>query len=130
MPNGSGKTFVAYLLACCLRKIDPSSLVVIGMPFPAFPIHNQQENKLGCKVATLSMSAQRSGNYLEAVGDVALCDVGPETQQVSSISDENVLSGNYSLLFSHPEALSSEAGQKLLRALAKKGIIKVKMWKI
>ena len=43
--------------------------------------------------------------------------------------EEDVLNGNFSLLFSHPEAMSSEAGQKLFRALAKKGFIKEKMWK-
>ena len=67
------------------------------------------------------MFAQRSGNCLKAVGDVAFGEVGDGTQQV--------LNGNFSLLFSHPEAMSSEAGQKLFRALAKKGFIKEKMWK-
>ena len=83
------------------------------------------EDKLGCKVATFSMFAQRSGNYLEAVGDVALGEVGDGTQQVCEEAD--VLNGNFPLLFSHPEAMSSEAGQKLFRAMAKKGFIKEKM---
>ena len=126
-PPSSGKTLVIYLLASCLRKIHPKSLVLVGMPFSAFPFSSQQqENKVGCKVATLSMSAQRSGNYLEAVGDVALGEVGDGgTQQV--LEEADLLNGNFSLLFSHPEAMSSEAGQKLFRALAKKGFIKGKM---
>ena len=74
------------------------------------------------------MSAKRIGNYLEAVGKVALGEVGvgDGTQQVD---EADLLNGNFSLLFSHPEAMSSEAGQKLFRALAKKGFIKEKMWK-
>ena len=125
MPPGSGKTLVIYLLAACLRKIHPNSLVLVGMPFPAFPMNShQQENKLGCKMATLSMLAQRRGNYLEAVGEVALGEVGDGPQQVC---EADVLKGNFSLLFSHPEAMSSEAGHKLFRALAKKGFIKGKM---
>ena len=95
------------------------------MPFPTFPINShQQENKLGCKVATLSMLSQRRGNYLEAVGDVVLGEVGDGTEQVC---EADLLNGNFSLLFSHPEAMSSEAGHKLFRALAKKGFIKGKM---
>ena len=123
MPPGSGKTLVVYLLAACLRKVHPNSLVVVGKPFPAFPI-SSDENKLGCKVATLSMSARRRGNYLEAVGDVNLAEVGQETEQVC---EADLLSGNFSLLFTHPEALSSQAGHKLLRALAKRSFIKGKM---
>ena len=101
MPTGSGKTLVIYLLAACLRKIHPNSLVVVGLPFPAFPITSHQpEDKLGCKVATLSMSAKRRGNYLKAVGNVALGEVGDGTEQDC---EEDVLNGNFSLLFS-PEA--------------------------
>ena len=124
MPPGSGKTLVVYLLAACLRKVHPNSLVVVGMPFPAFPI-SSDENKLGCKVATLSMSARRRGNYLEAVGDVTLGEVEEETDH--QVCEADFLSGNFSLLFTHPEALSSQAGHKLLRDLAKRSFIKGKM---
>lgn len=121
-----------YLVALCLRKIDPNSLVVVGMPLSAI-INDQHKNMFKCDVATLSMGAQIRGTSLEAVGDPTLhegCNsssspvVRGGTQMTSSLSEEDVLSGRYSLLFSHPEAFSSKSGQKLLRALSRKGFIK------
>ena len=60
-PTGSGKTIVFYLLALCYRKIDPTSMVVCGMPLTSL-LNQQHENHLQCKVASMSMGAKMRGN--------------------------------------------------------------------
>ena len=121
-----------YLVALCLRKIDPTSIALVGMPLSAI-INDQHKNMFNCDVATLSMGAQIKGTSLEAVGDVTLRDggvssssamVSGRTQMTSNLSEEDILSGRFCLLFSHPEAFASKSGQKLLRALSRKNFIK------
>ena len=122
-PTGSGKTIVFYLLALCLKKKDAKSLVICGMPLSSI-IGQQTVNSLNIPVATMSMGAKMRGTHVEAQGNVVITGGSKDDEVSTLINEEDITSGKYYLLFGHPESFSSRAGQKTLRALAKKKMIK------
>ena len=125
-PTGSGKTIIFYLLALCFKKKDANSLIICVMPLSSI-ISQQAVNSLDCPVATMSMGATMKGTHIEAKGHVALTE-GAQFDKVDTncavINDEDITSSRYAILFGHPEAFASKSGQRTLRALSKKRMIK------
>ena len=115
-----------YLFSICLRKLPdghksaPQSIreggiVLVSMPLSML-MSAQLSNPYGCKVATLSMSAEVTGTSCQASGVAKLKCAG---EQIAD--DELVSNRDYLLLFLHPEAADEERGRKLLRLLSRKG---------
>ena len=104
-----------YMYTLCIKKMNPKSLVVVGMPLSSL-IDEQLNNSFKIPVLTLSMGAKLKGNSVEAHGQPSLAAQG--SQQHLDI--EEACSGKFGLLFGHPEAFASEVGQKMLRRLSDK----------
>ena len=97
------------------RGMD-KSMVVVGMPLSAI-IQDQLENSY-CPVATLSMGAELKGTSCMPEGEPALkC-------KKKTISEDDVLSGNFLILFAHPEALSSSIGQRILSKMGRNNMLR------
>ena len=108
-----------YLFGLALRKItgNEGSVVVVAMPLSA--IISQQLSNPFCGVLTLTMNAQISGTSCEAVGEARI-STSEESQ--SDCEDEllrQLTSKQFVLVFTHPEALSTKKGLKLLKALSR-----------
>jgi hypothetical protein len=112
VPTGSGKMLIIYLYAMALRKLPlgyrglpdlGKSLVLAGMPLTS--IMKQQMGNPYCPVAMLTME----GQMLDSSGEV--------------VSEEKLRSGDFQVLFTHPEALSTDPGRAVLRILRKENMI-------
>ena len=112
VPTGSGKMLVIYLFAMAIRKLPNGyrglpntnkSLVLAGMPLTLI-MKQQLENSL-CPVAMLTMD----GQMFDSTGKV--------------VTNEKFVSGHFSVLFTHPEALSTDGGRSRLRVLRKEKML-------
>jgi len=108
IPTGMGKMLIVYLFALALRKYPgcETSIVLVGLPLTAIMM-DQLENPI-CPVAMLSMDGK-----IKSSGEATL-----------SRSIFELLAGKVPLLFGHPESFVSEEGQKILRQLKQKKMIR------
>ena len=111
-----------YLYAMCVKKMNPRSLIVVGMPLSML-ITEQHKNVMEVPVLTLTMGAKIQGTVVEARGQPTLSgqDSGNGVQQ--DVTLEEACSGKYGLLCGHPEAFASQPGQEMLRRMSKEGLI-------
>ena len=121
-PTGSGKSIIMYMFALCIKKLYPKGLVVVGMPLSSL-IMEQHTNTLAVPILTLTMGAKIQGTVVEAMGEPTLSGLDGGGGVSKDISVEEACSGKYGLLCGHPEALSAEPGQQILRRMAREGMI-------
>jgi superfamily II DNA helicase RecQ len=125
VPTGSGKTLIIYLYVLSLDKMRGNTAggrkgtVVVGVPLTSIML-GQLDNQY-CHVATLSMGAELRGSTWVTVGDAA--SLGSIEEGQPKITEEDILSGKFRIIFAHPEALETELGKRLLRNLRKKKMI-------
>ena len=91
-------------------------MVVVTMPLSS--IIAQQLSNPFCKVLALSMKAQVCGTSCEAVGEARLSAEGSQPVSEEELSSQ-LTSGMFVLVFTHPEALSTKKGLKILKALGR-----------
>ena len=118
MPTGAGKTIVMYIFSLALRKMPggEGAMVVVGMPLSN--IISQQLKSSLCPILTMSMGADITGTSCEASGKASLTSSG------GTVKLEEAVNGHFHLLFTHPEALDTPEGQRLLRELSNRRLIR------
>ena len=78
-------------------------------------LEQQLVNPYGCPVITMSMRAQMTGSSAESAEIVS---------SKGALSMAEATSGKFRALFMQPEAAMTEAGQKLLREMSNKDLIR------
>ena len=110
VPTGSGKMLIIFLYSLALRKLpngyrglvrdSNKSIVIASVPLTSIIL--QQLGNAYCKVALLTVEGELKGL---------------KNGEVQSLVADEVLSGDFFILFVHPESLSSEKGHILLKRM-------------
>ena len=109
-PTGSGKMNVALLATLVLRQVldIPNGITIVTLPLSSIMV-DKLVNDI-CDAAVMSMSGDMTTN-------------SEDNDAILSVSIEDLLSGKYPVLFTHPEGLDTKLGQYLLRQLQKNGML-------
>ena len=111
-PTGSGKMNIPLLATLVLRlKLNNSKGVCI-VTQPLTSIMKEKRVNPICEAAVLSMS-----------GDISTSSIDNENEATLSCDIARLLSGDYPVLFAHPESFDTKLGQFILRELQKRGML-------
>lgn len=122
MPTGAGKSIVIYIFALCIRKLNPTGIVVVGQPLSSL-INEQHTNPLRVPVLTMSMGGKVRGTSVDGIGMPPSLGQDSAERLSKDVSVEEACGGRFAVFCGHPESFDSKPGQEVLRRMAREGMI-------